>query len=57
MAACRGKHLRLLFGSAPLTHGMWKQILFLLIIIIWDVVTTAAQEEEENSPADRDKRH
>lgn len=57
MAACRGKHLRLLFGSAPLTHGMWKQIFFLIIIIIWDVVTTAAQEEEENSPADRDKRH
>lgn len=28
MAACGGKHLRLLFGSAPLTHDMWEQIFF-----------------------------
>lgn len=50
MAACGGKHLRLLFGSAPLTHDI-----FLKKIIIWDVMTNAAQEEEENSPADHDE--
>lgn len=55
MAACGGKHLRLLFGSAPLTHDMWQHIFF--YIIIWDVVTNAAQEEEENSPADHNKHH
>lgn len=54
MAACGGKHLRLLFGSAPLAHDMWEQIFF--IITIWDVVTEMVQEEEEeNSPFDHDK--